>query len=143
MSAPMRQPAKVATGAKASITQRAAADGHAKASVLSAETIDALADIAKRANNLTGLYAEKLRGDDGYRVIDPRTVAATAYDFMQKAAADPAPILKEQLALWVDLATLWQRTATRVLTGKPAEPVISTDKPDKRFKDEAWTADPF
>ena len=62
-----------------------------------------------RSDELGQLYAERLKTDDGYQVIDQRTVAATSRSFVQKAAANPAPIIKEQFALWSDLASLWQR----------------------------------
>ena len=61
----------------------------------------------------------------------------------RSAAVDPAPIIKEQFALWADLALLWQRTAARILFNTPAEPVIAPAKQDKRFKNEAWAENPF
>ncbi|MGA7003386.1 MAG: hypothetical protein WBZ28_15750, partial [Pseudolabrys sp.] len=53
-----------------------------------AGTIDTLADIAKRSTNLFRIYTEQLRSDDGYQVMDPRTVASTFQEFFQKAAVD-------------------------------------------------------
>ena len=76
-------------------------------------------------------------------MIDPRTVAATFQEFVQKAAANPAPIIKEQFALWSDLALLWQRTATRILFNAPVEPVIEPAKQDKRFKSEPGPRIPY
>ena len=110
----------------------------ASSEMSAAAAIDTLADIAKRSINLFRIYAEQLKTDDGYQVIDPRTVASTFQEFFQKAAMDPAPMIKEQCALWSDLALLWQRTAARVLSNTPAEPVIAPAKQDKRFKNELW-----
>ena len=76
-------------------------------------------------------------------MIDHRTVASTFQELLQKAVANPAPIIKEQFALWSDLALLWQRTAARVLFNAPAEPVIEPAKQDKRFKSELWTQNPY
>jgi poly[(R)-3-hydroxyalkanoate] polymerase subunit PhaC len=105
--------------------------------------IETLTDITNRSATLFHLYIEKLKSDDGYQVIDPQTVTATFQDFAQKAVADPTPIIKEQFAFWTDLALLWQRTGLRMLYNMPAEPVIAPAKQDKRFKNEAWTANWF
>ena len=43
-------------------------------------------------------------------------IEATFQQLLQQAVADPAPIIKEQLALRSDLALLWQRTAARALS---------------------------
>jgi len=104
---------------------------------------EALTDIAERSGRLFRLYAERLAREDGYQVIDPRTVAATFQQFAQKAAADPASIAQGQLALWNDLALLWQRTASRILFNAQVEPVIEPAQQDKRFKNDAWVANPF
>jgi polyhydroxyalkanoate synthase len=123
--------------AKAAPKQPVAADG-----MLSPDGIDALADIAKRTDRLARLYAEKLKADDGYQVIDPRTVAAAAQEFAQTAQPDPARLAQEQIRLWSDMALLWQRTAARLLFNTPAEPVISPSPQDKRFRSELWVDNP-
>ena len=110
---------------------------------MSPTAIEALADIVRRSSNLCRLQAERLKTDDGYQVIDPRTVAATFQEFVQTATVDPAPIIKEQFKLWADLTLLWQKTATRFLFDTPVEPVIEPAKQDKRFKNEAWSENPL
>jgi len=110
---------------------------------LSPKAIDALADIAKRSDRLFQLYIEKLKTDDGYQVIDPKTVVATFQELVQRVEVDPAPIVKEQLALWTDMATLWQRTASRILFNTPVEPVVEPAEQDKRFKNESWDENPL
>ena len=110
---------------------------------LSPKAIDALADIAKRSDRLFQLYIEKLKTDDGYQVIDPKTVAATFQELVQRVEVDPAPIVKEQLALWTDMTTLWQRTASRILFNTPVEPVVEPAEQDKRFKNESWDENPL
>ena len=98
--------------------------------VLSPTAVEALADIVRRSSNLCRLQAERLKTDDGYQVIDPRTVATTFQEFVQTATVDPVPILKEQFKLWADLTLLWQKTATRFLFDTPVEPVIEPAKKD-------------
>jgi polyhydroxyalkanoate synthase len=121
---PVRNPAAAASG------------------MLSAATIDALADIAKRTDRLARLGAEKLTTNDGYQVIDPRTVTATFQEFTQTAKADPARLVEEQIRLWSDMGLLWQRTAARILFNTSAEPVIAPKPQDKRFRSELWVDNP-
>ncbi len=50
---------------------------------------------------------------------------------------NPAGVIQAQIGFWQDYLTLWQNAARR-LWGQPAEPVISEDPKDKRFRDDAW-----
>ena len=104
-----------------------------------AGAVETLTDITNRSANLFHVYSEKISNDDGYQVIDSKTVTATFQEFAQKAAVNPAPIIKEQFSFCADLALLWQRTSMRALFNIPAEPVIVPATQDKRFKNEAWT----
>jgi polyhydroxyalkanoate synthase len=104
-----------------------------------AGAVETLTDITNRSANLLNLYSEKISSDDGYQVIDSKTVTATFQEFIPKAVMNPAPIIKEQISLCADLAMLWQRTSMRALFNMPAEPVIVPSKQDKRFKNDAWT----
>jgi polyhydroxyalkanoate synthase len=108
-----------------------------------AAAIDILGDIARHSANLFQIYAERLKSDDGYQVMDPRTVASTFQDFFRKAELDPSSIAEQQRELWLDLSLLWQRTASRILSNTLAEPVIEPQKQDKRFKNELWVQNPF
>ena len=136
----MNKPIKPGSaGKRTRIPLEPKANGAAADGLLSAEAIDALADIAKRSNTLFRRNAERARTDDGYQVIDPRTVAATFQEFAQCAVADPAALVREQVALWTDLALLWQRTAAGALFNVPVEPVIAPGPQDKRFKAEVWS----
>ena len=118
-------------------------DFAATAKMLSPGAVEAIMDVAKRSGPLLHRYAENIRSGGDHQVIDARTVASTFQEFVQKAAMDPSPIIREQAALWNDLGLLWQRNATRMFSNQPIEPVISAAKQDKRFKNEAWTKNPF
>ena len=107
------------------------------------ETFETLTDIVKRTGNLLKMQAERLQTDDGYQVIDPRTVASTLQKVSKAATADPVSIIDQQIDLWSDLTRLWQRTAARTLFNLPVDPVIEPSKRDKRFKHEAWTGNPY
>src|SRR5262249_3634412 len=51
---------------------------------LSKASVDGLAAIAERSVRLGHLYSERLTADDGYQVIDPKTVTATFQEFAPK-----------------------------------------------------------
>src|SRR5215470_18399012 len=108
--------------ASANATQTNRATAH---EMLSPAAIDALSDIAERTGRLVSNQTEKLKTDDGYQVIDPRTVTATFQEFAQTAKADPARLLDAHFRLWADMGLLWQRTAARILLNTPIAPVIS------------------
>src|SRR5947209_7523960 len=105
--------------------------------MLSGAAIEALADIAARAGRLARMQAEKTTTDDGYQVIDPRTVAATVQESAYNTRFDFARLAAEQMRLWGDIGLLWQQTATRVLTNAAADSVVSPSAQDKRFKNNA------
>jgi len=134
-------PAKAEQTASPSVNTTANDPG-AAGGVLSPGAIDALADIAKRTDRLARAQAEKLKTRDGYQVIDPRTVAAAFQELAQTGKPDTARLLDAQMKLWADMGLLWQRTATRILSNAPAEPVISPSPQDKRFKSELWVDSP-
>src|SRR5262249_44381138 len=94
----MNRPEKPTVQTKArvseSVNKTERAPEEKKASTGAVET---LTDITNRSTKLFHLYAEKLKTDDGYRVIDPRTVTASSQEFLQKAVLDPPPLLKHQL----------------------------------------------
>jgi polyhydroxyalkanoate synthase len=102
-------------------------------------TVTALVDIAERSGNLFNLFAGKLQAGSDGPVIDPQNAAATVQEFIQKATLDPAQIIKDQSQLSTDLARLWQRTASQILSKTASDPVISPAKQDKRFKNKEWS----
>jgi polyhydroxyalkanoate synthase len=111
--------------------------------ILTPETIDALSEIVEGSSDLLQSYIERLKTEDGYQVIDQRTVTSTLQELLAKARANPASVINEQMRLWTDLVSLWQNTAARILLNKQAEPVIEPGKSDKRFKNEAWVENPY
>src|SRR6478736_7727894 len=50
------------------------------------QVLDALIKVAERSRKLVDLYAERIKMDDGYQVIDPRTVANAFQELAAKAA---------------------------------------------------------
>jgi polyhydroxyalkanoate synthase subunit PhaC len=62
--------------------------------------------------------------------------------FMERTSADPSGMVSAQMEYWRDISTLWQRMGQRAL-GLDVEPVVSPERSDRRFKDEAWTENPI
>ena len=55
---------------------------------------------------------------------------------------EPARVADAQSALMSDYMRIWENTMRRML-GEDVEPVAEPEPGDPRFKDEAWTANPF
>ncbi|KAB2916400.1 MAG: class I poly(R)-hydroxyalkanoic acid synthase [Hyphomicrobiaceae bacterium] len=92
---------------------------------------------------LSELYVRRALSGDTYQVIDPRTVMSTFLQVAACAGINPTRFLEEQNAYCIHMLELWQRTAMRLLTHEPVDPVIAPAPDDKRFKGEAWAANPF
>src|SRR5713226_3506583 len=84
----------------------------------------ALAEIAARSQRLVEQHVQRTQTDDGYQVVDPRTVAKTFQELMAKAIQNPSSFIKEQTEFWSNMTQLWQRTAARMLLNETVEPVI-------------------
>ncbi|HSH49589.1 MAG TPA: class I poly(R)-hydroxyalkanoic acid synthase, partial [Halomonas sp.] len=55
--------------------------------------------------------------------------------------SDPALLWQAQTRLLQDQAQLWQH-GMRALAGETVEPLVTPQRGDRRFKDEAWTSEP-
>lgn len=109
------------------------------------------ADIENWSGQLQGIGEE-------YRALMEqlleRMVPSDAADSIQgdmresfKAGAEalvrnPPLLWQAQSKLLQDQFQLWQQ-GMRVLAGEEVEPLVSPDRGDRRFKDEAWTQDPY
>jgi polyhydroxyalkanoate synthase len=54
--------------------------------------------------------------------------------------ADPAKMMRANMALWQDYTKLWQNAATRMMGGETG-PKVEPEPGDRRFKDQAWNED--
>ena len=116
------------------------------------EGMDDSVDLAERVRKWIELcergqvvFREHLRREaesDGFRILDPGVVSKTFFDWGMKAMANPASLLEAQAALWRDSAALWQ-AALEGRIGEGAQPIIETEKSDRRFKDESWEQEVF
>ncbi|MFP4262868.1 MAG: class I poly(R)-hydroxyalkanoic acid synthase [Halomonas sp.] len=80
----------------------------------------------------------------------PSDAADSVYEDMREsfqAAAEslmgnPPQLWQTQARLLQDQVQLWQN-GLRAMAGENVEPLVTPDKGDRRFKDEAWTQDPY
>ena len=90
-----------------------------------------------------------LMGDLLERMV-PSDAADSVYEDMRssfQAAAEslmgnPPQLWQTQARLLQDQVQLWQN-GLRAMAGEPVEPLVTPAKGDRRFKDEAWTQDPY
>ncbi|MFW6346570.1 MAG: class I poly(R)-hydroxyalkanoic acid synthase, partial [Halomonas sp.] len=90
-----------------------------------------------------------LMGDLLERMV-PSDAADSVYGDMREsfqAAAEslmgnPPQLWQTQARLLQDQVQLWQN-GLRAMAGENVEPLVTPDKGDRRFKDEAWTQDPY
>jgi polyhydroxyalkanoate synthase len=104
----------------------------------SAELVRRLTDIAERSQRLVADFLKRQGGGSAIGMATPISIGAVFFEITARMMADPAGLLEAQAALWNDTATLWQRTAQRLLGGA-AEPVIESAAEDRRFRDRAWS----
>ncbi|MDY7115706.1 class I poly(R)-hydroxyalkanoic acid synthase [Halomonas sp. SSL-5] len=98
---------------------------------------------------LIGEEYRQLMGDLLERMV-PSDAADSVYDDMREsfqAAAEslmgnPPQLWQTQARLMQDQFQLWQN-GLRAMAGESVEPLVTPSKGDRRFKDEAWTNDPY
>ena len=115
-----------------------AADGDKAADA--AEMSKALADLAERSRRVARAFLERQAEGDGFQVADPMVIGKAFAELAARMMSDPGRLVEAQVRLWQDHAALWQATARR-LAGEKVEPVAVPAAGDRRFKDDAWSAD--
>jgi polyhydroxyalkanoate synthase len=94
-------------------------------------------ELAERGQKALHRSLRREAESDGFRIPDPAIVAGAYLEWGMKTMANPKPLLEAQVALWRDSAALWQ-AALEGRIGEGAQPIIKTEKSDRRFKDDAW-----
>ena len=99
----------------------------------------ALADVARRAAALAPQLMEKQAADLESQMQDEFGVQKAFGEVMQKMLADPQKLIEVQGQYMADLGSLWQKSlAATSGQGPKLEPLK-----DRRFSDEAWSANPW
>ena len=98
-----------------------------------------MAELAERSQRLVQEFLTRQGGDGSGGSLDPLNIAGAFFEMTHRLMTDPMRLVQAQLSLWQDYMSLWQTTATRFLTGSPAQPVAAPDPGDRRFRDAAWS----
>lgn len=96
-----------------------------------------LSDIAERSQHIVTDFLARHEGDDSFGMGDPLNIGGAFLEMTQQMMVQPARLVDAQLSLWHDYMILWGNTTRRML-GVDAEPVITPDRDDRRFRDAAW-----
>ncbi len=102
-----------------------------------AELATSMADIAQRSQRLVTDFLARQTNAGGRGNLDPMNVGGAFMEMTARMMADPAKMMEAQWSLWQDYVSLWQNTTMRMM-GQDQAPVISPEKGDRRFRDEAW-----
>ena len=108
-----------------------------------------LADIAVRSQRLISSFLERQRqhakngrnNDNEHQMTtpptDPMGLGKTIFQATTSLMADPAKLMRSQMALLQDYRGLWQNTAQR-MWGQDSPPIIEPEIGDRRFSHEDW-----
>lgn len=94
-----------------------------------------LSDLAARWQQvLQAQLSQQASGTPQVQIPDPQSVQHAFEALWRVVLEKPEPMLRAQLAFWLDYAELTQQTLRQFWLGEPPPPAA----PDKRFKDELW-----
>ncbi len=105
-----------------------------------AQMMEAYKNFYERSQRIATAFLKRQAESDGYQVTDPVDISKMFMDTATRLMADPAALVEAQTKLWQQYTELWGQTVKR-MAGEEYTPVRTTDKSDKRFKDEAWSED--
>ncbi len=102
------------------------------------EMSETFASIAERSQRLVSNFVAR-QGAPGaqFGTADPTSIGNTFLELTARMMADPAKMMEAQMALWQGYMELWQATGQKMM-GQTAEPVVSPDPGDRRFRDDDW-----
>lgn len=95
------------------------------------------AEVAQRASALLQEYMQRQLKNGVQPASDELGVTQAFSDMLTHMMANPYAIMQAQMKLASDYMALWQNSVLRMM-GAPAEPLVTPEKGDKRFKDEQW-----
>ncbi len=102
---------------------------------------DQWAALFERGKQISELYQERMKKDDGFSVADPSIVGKVFLDIAQNLFTNPAKLQQAQTDLAEDYARLWQAMEA-ARKGLSPDPVAAPDPGDRRFKDDEWDQNP-
>jgi polyhydroxyalkanoate synthase len=97
----------------------------------------AMAEIAERSQRLVSEFLARQAEDPEISDPDPLNIGSAFAELTSQIMQNPAKLVEAQMELWQQYYTLWHNTTLRIL-GEDSEPVVTPQKGDRRFRDEAW-----
>jgi polyhydroxyalkanoate synthase len=94
-------------------------------------------ELSEQSQRVVEAFLERQETGDNYSIVDLAVVGQAFAQLTAKMLEDPAKLAQAQVQLWQDSFRLWQSTAQRLMGGA-SEPVVASDRSDRRFKDKAW-----
>ncbi|MEP3114108.1 class I poly(R)-hydroxyalkanoic acid synthase [Nisaea sp.] len=101
------------------------------------EFASTMQDIATRSQKLVNGFVERQKTEGKAAEPDPLHLADAFMSLTNQMMNNPAHLVQAQMDLWQGYMDIWNRSAQRWL-GKEPEPTVSSEVPDRRFRDEAW-----
>lgn len=92
---------------------------------------------AEQSQRIFQGFLERQAAGEGINSFDPSAVARSFWEWNAKLMSDPGGVAEAYSAYWTDMSKLMQASAKR-LAGQEAEPVVTPERGDRRFKDAAW-----
>ncbi|GER07124.1 class I poly(R)-hydroxyalkanoic acid synthase [Iodidimonas muriae] len=97
---------------------------------------DNMAKVAAQTQKLVQDWLEKQQAEDPD--LDPLNIGDSFFELTSKMMSDPTRLAEQQMALFQDYMQLWHNTTLNMM-GEKADPVITPEKGDKRFKSPEWS----
>ncbi|MCC9622562.1 class I poly(R)-hydroxyalkanoic acid synthase [Thalassospira sp. MA62] len=97
----------------------------------------AMAEIAERSQRLVSEFLTKQAEDPEISDPDPLNIGSAFIELTTHMMQNPTKLVEAQMELWQQYYMLWHNTTLRML-GEEADPVVTPQKGDRRFRDEAW-----
>ena len=102
-----------------------------------AESAQVLARVAESSARLMADFMKRHAEGKGMAFTDEFGVARAFMELWAELLANPWKLVDVQTKLFLDYATLWQRSWLRLM-GHEVQPVAEPSKGDRRFKDDDW-----
>jgi len=96
-----------------------------------------MAAIAERTQRIVNGFLQRQAGNGSLESLDPLNIGTAFMELTARMMTDPGRLMRAHMSLWEDYMNLWQTTARRMM-GEVAEPVVTANESDRRFRDSAW-----
>ncbi|MBW2612531.1 MAG: class I poly(R)-hydroxyalkanoic acid synthase [Deltaproteobacteria bacterium] len=109
------------------------------------ELSDILVEVNEKSRKLVQTFVEQQGQPGRIDQVEAASVGKSFQELASKLMADPNKLFDSQMSYWTDYWGLVQKSSLQLFGGMPAENPEEKpeEKPDKRFRHEAWRANPM